>query len=241
MSLIVYGALGTMGKLTVNYIKNLGETVYGVDAFSQSTLVQSEFPKKTVDGVIDFSHPSQLKKVLTYALTYQVPLVLATTGYTRDDETRIHEASKQIPIFKSSNLSYGVHLIKKILNQYTKDLENEYDIEIIEKHHKHKVDAPSGTALLLKDAIIEGASQKKTVVVDRTSNPKKRKDQEIGITSVRAGNIVGEHTVIFAGLQDTITLTHEAHSKEVFAQGAYKAYQFIKKQRPGLYSMDDLI
>lgn len=240
MSVIVYGALGTMGKLTVNYIESLGETVIGVDAFSHSGAVMNHFPNEKVSGIIDFSHPNQLDTVLQYALAYSVPLVIATTGYTKEDEIKINEASKHIPVFKSSNLSYGVHLLKKILKTFTKDLEQDYDIEIIEKHHKHKVDAPSGTAILLKDAITEGAKIKKTVITDRTSNPQKRQPHEIGIASIRAGQIVGEHTVIFSGLQDTITFTHEAHSKEVFAQGAYKAYQRIKTKRPGLYTMDDL-
>ncbi len=241
MSIIVYGALGSMGKMTVNYLENIGENVIPIDAFSSSKKVSDTFPKSKVDAIIDFSHPNQLESVLNYARAYLVPLVIATTGYDSQALEKIEEASKHVPIFKSSNLSYGVHVLKNILKAYTKDLELDYDIEIIEKHHKHKVDAPSGTALLLKDAIVDGAKLEKKVIKDRTNNPAKRNDQEIGIVSVRAGSIVGEHTIIFSGLQDTITLTHQAHSKEIFAQGAYKACEFIKKQHPGLYSMDDLI
>ncbi|MFH5882364.1 4-hydroxy-tetrahydrodipicolinate reductase [Liberiplasma polymorphum] len=242
MRIIVYGALGTMGKLTANYIESKEESLDRVDPLSENEdVAQTLDVVKQPTVIIDFSHPSQLDTLLSYAKRRIVPLVIATTGYTPKQEEKILAASKEIPIFKSANLSFGIHLLHKVLKKYAHLLENEYDIEIIEKHHRNKIDAPSGTAYLLAESIKAGSKEAKNIVIDRTLSRTKRTSNEIGISSMRGGNIVGEHSVIFAGLQDTITLTHEAHTKEVFAHGAYKAAQFIENQRPGLYTMDDLL
>ena len=241
MKTIIYGSLGTMGQLATAYFKSQNIEVIEVDVFGQNQTVYTDIKDVSdADVIIDFSHPSQIDALLTYAIDKKIPLVIATTGYNETQTAQIHQAAKHIPIFKSANLSLGIHLLRSILKDYTKVLEKYYDIEIIEKHHRQKVDAPSGTAHLLLDTIQNASLHHITAVTDRYTAQQKRTRHEVGITSIRAGQIVGEHTVLFASDDDVIELTHKAQSKMMFVKGAWLATNFIKSQKPGLYTMDDI-
>lgn len=241
MRVVINGANGTMGKLAHQYGKELGLDVYGVDISSDQSNIKLHLTDvKDTQVIIDFSHFSQIKHLLDHALKYKIALVIATTGYDEDAEQDILNASKIIPIFKSANLSLGVHIMNQILKDYARMLDETYDIEIVEKHHKHKIDAPSGTARLLFKTIESTLDRDIVMNVNRSEQLKKRTKKEIGIQSLRGGSIVGEHTVVFAGDDDVIEITHKAQTKMMFIKGAYKASQFIVSQKPGMYHMEDL-
>ncbi|HIR56453.1 MAG TPA: 4-hydroxy-tetrahydrodipicolinate reductase [Candidatus Gallacutalibacter pullicola] len=194
-----------------------------------------------VDVIIDFSHPSVLSPLLAYAVKNGIPAVLCTTGYSKEQVEEIKEASKKIPVFYSRNMSLGINLLIELSKKAAQVLGPQFDIEIVEKHHNQKIDAPSGTALMLADGISSVLSEEPHYVYDRHSQRKKRDPNEIGIHSVRGGTIVGEHEVIFAGRHEVITLAHSAQSKEVFANGAVNAAVYLANQKPGLYDMSDLL
>ncbi len=194
-----------------------------------------------VDVIIDFSNPAAFDKLIDFATSRKIPLVMATTGLSQDNIQRLKDASKVIPIFFSANMSLGINLVVSLVKKAAKVLEGNFDIEIIEKHHNQKLDAPSGTALLLADAINSVLQNKKEYTYDRHSQRKKRNANEIGIHSVRGGTIVGEHSVIFAGTDEIIEINHSALSKDIFGTGALKAAKFIYNKAPGLYTMDHLI
>lgn len=194
-----------------------------------------------VGVLIDFSHPSLLSDVLSYALKYRVPAVLATTGYTEKQKAEIHSASEKIPVFFSPNMSVGVNLVADLVKRAASALGADYDVEIIEKHHNRKLDAPSGTALMLADAVVSGEERPMKHIYERHSERRARTKDEIGIHSVRGGTIVGEHDVIFAGEDEVITVSHSAGSRKIFAAGALKAALFISDKKSGIYTMRDLI
>lgn len=193
------------------------------------------------DCIIDFSHPSVTDSMLDYAAVTKTPVVLCTTGLSKDQLERVKAAGKEIPVFFSANMSLGVNLIVALCKKATEILGDDFDIEIIEKHHNQKVDAPSGTAVMLADAINEAAGDKYEYVYERASVRKKREKKELGIHSLRGGNIVGEHEVIFAGHDECVSIKHSATSKEVFAVGAVNAARFVATQGAGLYSMADML
>lgn len=190
------------------------------------------------DVIIDFSAPKGIIQLLDFATCFSIPTVIATTGFDCWQNEIIKEASESIPIFQSANMSLEITLLKRILQMVASKLAD-CDIEISETHHNRKKDAPSGTALLLAKAINEALGNTKKVVPHRGG---KRNDNEIGISSIRGGNIVGEHSVFFFGEYDTLEIKHTAYSRDLFAQGALKAAEFLLSQKkPGLYTMDDLI
>jgi len=191
-----------------------------------------------VDVAIDYSHPSLLSDILYYGLKSKTPLVIATTGYTLEQEKEIVEASQNIPIFKSSNYSFGVEVVTQVLKQISSSLETDYDIEIVEKHHQHKVDAPSGTALHLANTINESLQVKKEIV---NGHQGKRLSHELAVHSIRGGSVVGEHSVYFLGQDEVIEISHVAQSKAIFAHGSIKAAKFIIGKKPGLYKMKDIL
>ena len=191
--------------------------------------------------IIDFSHVSVLTPLLAYATKERIPVVLCTTGYTESQVNELKEASKQIPVFYSRNMSLGINLLIELAKKAAVILGDQFDIEIIEKHHNQKIDAPSGTALMIADAISSVEDRQMTYMYDRHSQRKKRDKNEIGMHSVRGGTIVGEHEVIFAGPHEVITLSHSAQSKEIFANGSINAAVFLAKQPAGLYDMSDLL
>lgn len=193
------------------------------------------------DVVVDFSNPALLGDILDYCLKNSVPAVLATTGYTDAQTEKIRAAAEKIPIFFSFNMSLGISLLCSLAKTAAAVLGDAFDVEIVEKHHNQKLDAPSGTALMLANAINSQFGDTKHYEYDRHSRRCKREKSEIGIHSVRGGTIVGEHDIIFAGRDEVITLSHSAGSKEMFAAGALKAARFIAGQKPGLYNMNDIL
>lgn len=194
------------------------------------------------DVVIDFSSPAALNGLLNFSKSRKIPLVLATTGYSEVQLNTIEEAAKTVPIFRSGNMSLGINLLMELVKRAATVLEDGYDVEIIERHHHRKVDAPSGTAIMLAQAAAEGLPYAPEYVYDRHDVRKAREKKEVGISSVRGGTIVGDHTVIFAGRDEVIELSHSAQSREVFASGAVRAAKFLANiETPGLYSMADLV
>ncbi len=248
-SIILSGANGKMCRKISEIVKDNPskfEIILGVDANcvqnNYDFEIKNYFPEKTkADVIIDFSHPNTLEKLLYFANTEKIPIVVATTGYNENQIEKIRNSAKNIPIFFSFNMSLGVNLLLSLVKKSYNVLKDNFDIEIVEKHHNQKIDAPSGTALMIADAINEETNGKYEYIYNRQNIREKRKLNEIGIHSIRAGNIVGSHEVIFAGNDEIITISHTATSKNIFAIGAMKAAEFIKNKKPGLYSMKDLV
>ena len=245
---IISGCGGYMGNVLTRLIEkdNEVEVVAGIDrslpAYKGYPMFTS-FDECNFDAqvIIDFSHPSALNSILNYAIQKKCALVLAVTGYSDSQNEKILKASEAIPIFQSGSMSLGVNLMKKLLKQTVSSLGDGFDIEIVERHHNRKLDAPSGTALLLADAINESLNDKKTYNCSRFGKEAKRTKGEIGIHAVRGGTIVGEHQVIFAGLDEIIEIKHTSLSRDIFAVGAVRAAKFIYDKQPGHYDMDDML
>lgn len=198
--------------------------------------------KGQADAVIDFSSPAALPALLDFCTDRKIPVVLATTGYSQEQLEAIDQAAKMIPIFRSANMSLGVNVLLALVRQAAVALGGDYDIEIVERHHNRKVDAPSGTALMIADAAAQALPYQPEYIYDRHSVRQARGKREVGISAVRGGNIVGDHEVIFAGENEVIELRHSAMSREVFASGAIRAARFLTGvEAPGLYSMADLV
>lgn len=244
----VTGVCGKMGRVIVNLVKGREdcEVVAGIDLLGEKydsfPVVKSVFdlPHKP-DVIIDFSHPSALDDLLSYGKMNNVPLVIATTGYTDEQRAQITAASAQIPVFFTFNMSLGINLLVELAKKATQILGGQFDIEIVEKHHNLKKDAPSGTAIMIAEAINAEMGNKNHFVYDRHSVRKPRDKDEIGMHAIRGGTIVGEHDIIFAGHDEVITLSHSAQSKEVFAVGSVNAAVFLAGKPAGLYAMSDLI
>ena len=223
------------------------EIVAGIDPFDgvpNDYPVFSSIEKCDVkaDVIIDFASAKAEDALVEYCVNNQIPAVLCTTGLSDEQIENIKNASKKVAILKSANMSLGINtlmdLLKKAANVF---VEAGYDIEIIEKHHNQKIDAPSGTALALADSINEEYDNSFEYVYDRSTKREKRSNKEIGISAVRGGTIVGDHDVIFAGTDEVITFSHSAYSKSVFAKGAVEAAKFLAGKGPGLYDMKDVI
>ena len=247
LKIILSGCSGKMGKVITDIVKNddTAEIVAGVDLY---TAVDNGYPIYSsfenlpdADVIIDFSNPNTLDGLLNYATENNIPAVLCTTGYSDRQTEQIKATANKIPVFFSFNMSLGINLLVSLAKKATEILGGDYDIEIIEKHHNQKIDAPSGTAIMLANAVNDTLNGKMIYEYDRHSKREKRKKNEIGIHSVRGGNIVGEHEVIFAGENETVTLSHQAFSKSVFAFGAVKAAKFLNGKPAGMYDMNGLI
>ncbi len=246
--IILSGCCGKMGRVISACASQRDdiEIVAGVDintdcSFGYPVYEKFEEITEKADVIIDFSHPSVLVSLLTFAKEKQLPVVLATTGFSSSQTETIKSASKEIPIFFTFNMSLGINLLVALSKKAAFVLDGNFDIEIIEKHHNQKIDAPSGTAIMLAEAINNTLDNKMMYEYDRHSKREKRPTNEIGIHSVRGGNIVGEHEVIFAGHDEVITLSHKATSKEVFAVGAIKAAIYMKGKENGIYDMNNII
>lgn len=247
INLLISGALGRMGKKVFEASQNADKVipVCGVDIkedFSNANFpIFDGFDKisKKIDVLVDFSSPSNLDNVLEFCLNNKVPAVLCATGYTEQQIEKISKASENIAVFRSGNMSLGVNVLIDLVKKAAAALYG-FDVEIIEKHHNNKVDAPSGTALMLADAV-KNVDQEKFYIYGREGICGKRNQKEIGIHAVRGGNIVGEHDVIFAGNFETITLSHQATDRSVFAEGAVKAVIYLADKTSGLYNMNDVI
>ena len=194
------------------------------------------------DVIIDFSHVSALPSILNYAVEKQIPAILATTGYQPSDLAAVDEAAHHVPLFRSANMSVGINLLAMLTKKAASILGENYYIEIVEKHHNQKLDAPSGTALILADAASSAFSEGRQYVYDRHAVRKPRSKDEIGIHSIRGGTICGDHDVIFAGYNEVITLSHSVSSREVFASGALRAAQYMASVHENrLYTMADVL
>lgn len=249
IKVLVNGYYGSMGQVLSEEIKKDSEMelVSGVDINAVSTCSDfnvynsiSDF-NKPVDIIIDFSHPSSLPDLLKYGVEKSIPIVIGTTGLSDEDLEKIKVASKKLPIFHSANMSLGINALVSMVKNIAPILKDSFDIEIIEKHHNKKIDAPSGTAYMIADEINEKLENSKEYIYGRNTKTDERKENEIGIHAVRGGTIVGEHTVIFAGCDEVIEISHSASSKKIFAQGAIKAAKFVYNKQNGLYDMEDLI
>ncbi|MBR1751376.1 MAG: 4-hydroxy-tetrahydrodipicolinate reductase [Ruminococcus sp.] len=247
-NIVISGACGKMGRVIADICaaRDDVKVIAGVDKIGASYAdfpVVSEFGSlsQKPDVIIDFSHPSALEPMLEYCKANGVPVVVATTGYTDEQITLIKEASAVIPVFFTFNMSLGINLLANLAKKAVDVLGGQFDIEIIEKHHNQKIDAPSGTAIMLANAINEQAGGKYNLVYDRHSVRAKRDANEIGMHAVRGGTIVGEHEIIFAGRDEVISLKHEAHSKSVFAVGSVNAAVFLAGKSSGLYDMSAVL
>jgi len=244
--ILICGICGKMGGYLRELLEGDGEAevVCGVDPCGgvAGVPVYADFKKvnEKVDVIIDFSSPAVLNDELDWAEKHGTPIVLATTGYTPADNQRIEKSANKIAVFRTANFSLGVNLLVKLVKQAAEALSENFDIEIIERHHNLKKDAPSGTALMLADEINEALGGEKPYLYGREGQTGKR-GNEIGIHAVRGGTIVGEHEVMFAGEDEIITLSHSARSKKVFAAGAIKAAKWLAGKPAGLYDMNDLL
>ncbi len=199
----------------------------------------SDFPGKA-DVIVDFSHHSSLPSLIEYAKATKTPLVIATTGHSEEELEMMEKASEEVAIFFTGNFSIGINLIVALAKQAAKALGTDFDVEIIEKHHNKKLDAPSGTALMLANAVSQEREESE-YIYERHSKRAARTESEIGIHSVRGGTIVGEHEVIFAGKNEVVTVSHSAASREIFATGALRAAAYLAKKQSGMFDMSDLI
>ncbi|MCL2071571.1 MAG: 4-hydroxy-tetrahydrodipicolinate reductase [Oscillospiraceae bacterium] len=249
INIVLSGACGKMGRVIAELVGQRSDSriVAGVDVAVCGG--GPDFPvykkifdlKESADVVIDFSHPSTLSDLLTYCKMKNLPLVAATTGYSKDEVSNIKSAAAQIPVFFTGNMSLGINLLQDLARRAARVLGEQFDVEIIEKHHNLKKDAPSGTAHMLAESVNEEFADKKRYVYDRHNALKAREKNEIGMHAIRGGTIVGEHEVVFAGHDEVVTLSHSALSKEVFAVGAINAAIFLKNQPRGLYDMSHLL
>lgn len=246
MKVLLYG-YGLMGKKVANKLRAdkdfdlIGIVSYVFDEKAPENMYNNlKEVKDVADIIIDFSHPNNLEDILTYAKKNKTKLVIATTGFTSEQLQSIEEASQEVAIFQSYNTSFGVQMVTKILRQVAKEFyDNGYDIEILEKHHNQKIDAPSGTAKLLYE-VMEEEIQETEPIYDRSQLHEKRKHEQIGIQALRGGTIFGEHEIMFAGVDEIIEIKHTALSKDVFVQGAIAAAKALENKESGLYTLKTL-
>lgn len=246
---IIHGCNGKMGQTIAGLVAEDAEMelVAGVDTYDEG---KNPFPVFTnieecdvpADVVIDFSAAPAVDGLLAYCVNRQIPCVLCTTGLSEEQLKKVEEASEKVAILKSANMSLGINMLMKLLKEAASILVPAgFDVEIVEKHHKLKVDAPSGTALALGDSIREALDGEYEYVYDRSNRRQKRPQAEIGFSAVRGGTIVGDHDVIFAGADEVITFSHSSYSKAVFGKGAVQAAKFLKGKPAGMYQMSDVI
>lgn len=248
-NIILRGCNGYMGQVITELVDADENAVIiaGID-ISQSRNntypVYQSFNQCNVkaDVIIDFSAPVQIEEMLSFAISRNIGIVLCTTGLSKEQISLVDEAAHKIPIFRSANMSMGINLITKLLQEAAVILaDSGFDIEIVERHHNKKVDAPSGTALMLADAMNEVLNNEYQYKYDRSGERIRRSKNEIGISAIRGGTIVGEHEVIFAGTDEVIEIKHTAYSKAVFAKGAVQAAKFLPGKAAGMYKMSDMM
>lgn len=248
INILMSGCNGRMGQVIAASVIDRDDVriICGVDKYEA---IKNSFPVypnfdnigEKVDVIIDFSNPSALDGLLGYAEKNSVSCVLCTTGYSEEQIAQINKASEKIAVFRSGNMSLGINLLIELSKMAAKVFGSDFDVEIVEKHHNKKIDAPSGTALMIADGVASVKENESQYVYDRHSVRKKRDVNEIGISSVRGGTIVGEHEVIFAGDNEVLTITHQAQSRSLFAIGALNAALFLADKPAGSYDMSDLL
>lgn len=248
-NIIMHGCNGAMGQMITKIVKEQedAQIVAGIDVVDNR---ENGYPVFTslddcnveADVIIDFASAKAVDHLLDYCVEKQIPVVLCTTGLSEEQLKKVEEASKKVAVLKSANMSLGINTLFRLVQEAAKVLAAaDFDIEIVEKHHNQKLDAPSGTALALADAINEAMDQRYEYIYDRSDRREKRDKKELGISAVRGGNIVGEHEIIFAGLDEVIEFKHTAYSKAVFAKGSVSAAKFLKGKPAGHYDMKDVI
>lgn len=246
---IMHGCNGKMGQVITGIVAQdeQSQIVAGIDV---NTEIQNSYPvfssiedcNVEADVIIDFSTAKAVDGLLDYAVKTKIPVVLCTTGLSEEQLAKVEEAAKQVAVLKSANMSLGINTIMKLLQQAAAVFAPAgYDIEIVERHHNQKLDAPSGTAIALADSINEAMGNQYEYVYDRSDRRQKRDAKELGISAVRGGTIVGEHEIIFAGTDEVIEIKHTAYSKAIFAKGAVEAGKFLAGKPAGLYNMSDVI
>lgn len=248
-NIIIQGICGRMGRALQEKIAARTDcrVVAGVDQTAGAAgaipvyASLQDLPEGVRGVIIDFTGAAGAVAAADYAAAHGLPCVICSTGLSAGEEARLEAASEQVPVFRSANMSLGINVLIELAKQATRTLGTEFDIEIIEKHHHNKLDAPSGTALMIADAINTEAEGRYEYVYDRTQVRRKRGVQELGISAVRGGGIVGEHEVLFCGPDETLTLRHSAGSRGVFADGAIQAALYLAGQEPGYYTMTDLL
>ena len=249
VKIIMHGCNGHMGQVISGIVEKDpdAEIVAGIDIADQG---KNSYPVFTdidtcqveADAIIDFSSAKATDKLLEYSAARQIPVVLCSTGLSEEQLAKVEETSKKVAVLKSANMSLGINTLLKLVQDAAKVLATAgFDMEIVEKHHRLKVDAPSGTALALADSINEAMDNKYHYVYDRSQKREKRDDKEIGISAVRGGPIVGEHEIIFAGQDEVIEFKHTAYSKAIFGKGAVEAAKFLAGKPAGRYDMSDVI
>lgn len=249
IEILINGCYGKMGRAVADAVSAYPDmrVVGGIDKVNLGTgftfPVFSSFSEceLNADVVIDFTRPETLGSMLNYSRRTGAGLVIATTGHSDEEMAMIVEHAKSYPVFKTRNMSLGVNLMVELLKKAASFLGNDFEVEIIEKHHNQKVDAPSGTALMLAEAINQALDEPLEYVYGRESKTQKRDHHEMGIHAIRGGNIVGEHEVLFIGAEEVIEIKHSAQSRNAFAQGALRAARFICRRSPGYYTMSDLL
>lgn len=248
IKVILHGCNGSMGRVIARLAEK-SETLTIVAGISQKPNNKAHYPvysdplscHEDADVIIDFSNAQALPSLFHFAKVRGLPVVVATTGLSQEHHAEMRALSAEVPVLYSANMSLGVNLLMDIVKKAARVLENKFDIEIVEKHHNQKIDSPSGTALAIADAINSVLEEKHHYIYERHGKREKRNKHEIGIHSVRGGTIVGDHNVIFAGVEEILEFKHIALSKEIFAQGALKAAEFLLQQPHGMYSMQDVI
>lgn len=249
INILLNGCNGRMGQVVTRLAKedDLVRIAAGVDV--NSDIIKDDYPvyrtmkevNERCDVIVDFSNIKCLPAILEYAVYNKIPAVICTTGQSAEDKEKIKSASLKVAVLTSANMSVGINLIMELVKTAAKALEDSFDIEIIERHHNQKADAPSGTALAIADSINSALIKPKEYIYGRHSKTDKRTKDELGIHSIRGGNIVGDHSVIFAGAGEVIEINHSAISRDVFGVGALKAAKFLYGKGPGLYSMNNVI
>ena len=249
LRILMNGCCGYMGRCIAAMCKKdpeidvvcgiyISDNTEGLDfpVFSDASAVDVDF-----DVIVDFSHFSCIPKIVEFAVSRKKPIVCCTTGLTEEHLKLLDDASKEIPVFKSANMSLGINVMIALCRKMTNLLYPDYDIEIVEAHHNRKLDAPSGTALMIADAIKDEIDNEVNYVYDRQSVRRKREQTDIGISSIRGGNIVGEHEVMYIGGEEILKISHSAQTRDVFARGALAAARFVFGKEPGYYDMTDMI
>lgn len=249
VKIIMHGCNGHMGQVISGIVEkdSDAEIVAGIDIADQG---KNSYPVFTdidacqveADAIIDFSSAKATDKLLEYSAARQIPVVLCSTGLSQEQLAKVEETSRKVAVLKSANMSLGINILLKLVQDAAKVLAAAgFDMEIVEKHHRLKLDAPSGTALALADSINEAMDNQYHYVYDRSQKREKRDDKEIGISAVRGGTIVGEHEIIFAGQDEVIEFKHTAYSKAIFGKGAVEAAKFLAGKPAGRYDMSDVI
>lgn len=249
IKIILCGCNGKMGQVISEIVGNDAEAqiVAGIDLNTEAKNGYPVFAQITdcnreADVMIDFSHPSVLSEMLQYSIEKQIPLVLCTTGLSQEQIEEVKKAAKQVAILRSANMSLGINILLKLIQEAAKILAPAgFDMEIVERHHNQKLDAPSGTALALADSLNAAMNDTYFYKYGRSAERAKRNGKEIGISAVRGGTIVGEHEIIFAGRDEVVELKHTAYSKAIFGNGAVQAAKFLAGKAAGIYDMSDVI